>query len=35
LEQVLYVCQVDFEKAFDRVNRDLLWLRLEERGLSG
>ncbi|GLC46236.1 hypothetical protein PLESTB_001538400 [Pleodorina starrii] len=30
----LFVCQIDFEKAFDRVPRDLLWLRLEERGLS-
>ena len=31
----LYVCFVDFEKAFDKVNRDLIWMRLEERGLHG
>ena len=34
----LYVCFVDFEKAFDKVNRDLIWMRLEERAsrhLSG
>ncbi|GLC33248.1 hypothetical protein PLESTB_001753600 [Pleodorina starrii] len=33
--QALFVCQIDFEKAFDRVNRDMLWLRLEERGVTG
>ncbi|GFR49039.1 hypothetical protein Agub_g11063, partial [Astrephomene gubernaculifera] len=31
----LFVCQIDFEKAFDKVPRDLLWLRLEERGVHG
>ncbi|GIM01087.1 hypothetical protein Vretimale_5926, partial [Volvox reticuliferus] len=31
----LFVCQVDFEKAFDRVPRDLLWKRLHERGIHG
>lgn len=31
----LFVCQIDFEKAFDRVPRELLWLRLEERGVGG
>ena len=33
--QALFVCQIDFEKAFDRVNRDMLWVRLAERGVSG
>jgi hypothetical protein len=33
--QALFVCQIDFEKAFDRVNRELLWARLEERGVTG
>ena len=31
----LLVCQVDFEKAFDKVPRELLWMRLEERGVTG
>ena len=31
----LLVCQIDFEKAFDRVDRKLLWERLKERGVSG
>jgi hypothetical protein len=31
----LYVCQIDFEKAFDKVPRELLWSRLEERGVHG
>ncbi len=31
----LFVCQDDFEKAFDRVPRELLWMRLEERGVHG
>ncbi|GIL45534.1 hypothetical protein Vafri_2741, partial [Volvox africanus] len=30
----LYTCQIDFEKAFDRVPRHLLWLCLEERGVG-
>ncbi|GIM09158.1 hypothetical protein Vretimale_13017 [Volvox reticuliferus] len=30
----LYICQIDFEKAFDRVPRHLLWMRLEERGVG-
>ena len=33
--QALFVCQIDFEKAFDRVPRELLWQRLEERGVHG
>ncbi|GLC35023.1 hypothetical protein PLESTM_000270700 [Pleodorina starrii] len=33
--QGLFICQIDFEKAFDRVNRGLLWTRLEERGVKG
>jgi exonuclease III len=31
----LFVCQIDFEKAFDKVPRDKLWLRMEERGVHG
>ena len=31
----LYVGLVDFEKAFDSVPRDFIWLRLEERGVHG
>ena len=31
----LYVCQVDFAKAFDKVPRELLWERLRERGVHG
>ena len=45
----LFVCLIDFEKAFDRVDRSewpfiiiiirvdrsLIWLRLEERGING
>ena len=31
----LFVCLIDFEKAFDRVDRELIWLRLEERGIHG
>ena len=31
----LVVCQIDFEKAIDKVPRWLLWQRLEERGFSG
>ena len=31
----LVVCQIDFEKAFDKVPRWLMWQRLEERGISG
>jgi hypothetical protein len=31
----LIVVQVDFDKAFDRVDRATLWKRLAERGVSG
>ena len=31
----LFVCLIDFEKAFDRVDREIIWLRLEERGIHG
>ncbi|GLC60471.1 hypothetical protein PLESTB_001617100 [Pleodorina starrii] len=31
----LLVCQIDFEKAFDRVDRKTLWARLAERGVGG
>ena len=31
----LFFCLIDFEKAFDRVDRELIWLRLEERGIHG
>ena len=31
----LFICQIDFEKAFDKVPRDLMWERLRERGLHG
>ena len=31
----LFVCQIDFEKAFDKVPRWALWKRLEERGVCG
>ena len=30
----LFVCLIDFEKAFDRVDRNLIWLRLEERSIN-
>lgn len=33
--QPLYVCLVDFEKAFDKVRRVALWERLETLGLQG
>ena len=29
----LFVCLIDFEKAFDRVDREIIWRRLEERGI--
>ena len=29
-----FVCLIDFEKAFDGVDRKLIWLRLEERGIN-
>ena len=29
------MCLIDFEKAFDRVDREIIWLRLEERGIHG
>ncbi|GIL45204.1 hypothetical protein Vafri_2519, partial [Volvox africanus] len=31
----LFVCQVDFVKAFDKVPCNLLWKRLQERGVHG
>jgi hypothetical protein len=31
----LFVCQVDFAKAFDKVPRAVLWERLRERGIHG
>ena len=31
----LYVCFVDFEKAFDEINLQIMWKRLEERGIHG
>ena len=32
----LFVCLIDLiEKAFDRVDRELIWLRLEEGGIHG
>ena len=31
----LIVVQIDFEKAFDKVPRPLIWMRLEERGVTG
>lgn len=34
-QRPLYVCQVDFEKAFDKVPRWALWQRLAERGVRG
>ena len=30
----LFVCYVDFKKAFDRVQHELLWLRLSQLGIS-
>lgn len=33
--QRLYACFVDFQQAFDRVPRDLLWGKLERAGLGG
>ena len=31
----LWACFVDFKQAYDRVRRDLLWAKLEARGLGG
>jgi exonuclease III len=31
----LIIVQIDFEKAFDRVPREVLWARLQERGVQG
>jgi len=33
--QPLYVCFVDFKKAFDRVHRPQLWKRLQQLGITG
>ena len=33
--QSTYMCFVDFSKAYDRVNRQLLWIKLEKLGLNG
>jgi hypothetical protein len=33
--QALYVCFVDFNKAFDSINRDKLWQRLHQLGVGG
>ena len=30
-----FIIIIDFEKAFDKVDRNLIWLRLEERGING
>ena len=35
VRECLFVCLIDFEKAFDRVDREIIWLRLEERGIHG
>ncbi|GLC47024.1 hypothetical protein PLESTM_002009800 [Pleodorina starrii] len=34
-EKPLIVVQIDFEKAFDKVPREHMWLRLQERGVGG
>ena len=31
----LIIVQIDFDKAFDKVPREVLWLRLQERGVHG
>jgi hypothetical protein len=31
----LYWCFVDFEKAFDSVNREVLWFKMRTKGVSG
>ena len=31
----LFMCFIDFEKGFDNVDRNLIWIRLEERGIHG
>ena len=33
--QPLFVCQIDFSKAFDKVPHAVLWERLQERGVHG
>lgn len=33
--QPLYVCFIDFRKAFDKVQRPLLWQRLQQLGIQG
>ena len=35
LKQSTYVCFVDFRKAYDTINRALLWIKLVNIGLNG
>ena len=35
LNKKLYVCFVDFEKAFDKIPRDLLFEKLQKQGING
>ena len=34
-KKTLFVAFIDFSKAFDRINRDLLWSKLQLQGLNG